>query len=917
VIPKVYDGKNKMFWFFTYNAFKYVKVEDPSTFNRTVPTLKARDGDFSDMLNITNQNGKYVVYDPATVVADPNRATHFVRTPFAGNIIPKSRFVNPTYNAIMKLHPAPNVSIAPNADPVNNYLANQTPYNWDYKAYSNRVDYQISDKFRMYGRWSFNNFGPEDRGDWTYESARGLNIGGLVRNNKGGNVDLVYTQSGSTIWDFNVAMNQFREGNIYTTATGYKPSDIGLPAYMDAKAGDEHILPYMNLTAAYTQISPGGTSKWIRYRSTTAKAEVSHVRGNHTLRAAFDTRGSFRTGGGAGNTSGNFTFNNNWVRRDDDGNAPNANLGLTWAAFILGLPANNYSIATLDSYAVFTPYYAGFFQDNWRVNPKLTLNFGLRTEWEGGPTERYNRMLAGFDPTLSLPITAGAQAAYAAAPIPELSAANFKVIGGSVYAGSNGAPRTLFDNQLMWMPRLGAAYQLNSKTVIRVGYGIFYDTLNALNNLIRDAAGPDQTNFSRSTNTNLSNDFGLNWLVANNPANNKSPLVDPFPVRSDGTRFDTPTRDALGSMAKAGRGNWNYADPNQERARQQRWRVGVQRQLGNSWVIDAAYAGAYSDNIGIAKRLDYLPEQYWANGTVRNDAIASNLNANVTNPFYIGNFEALKTSAPLVYADMATNGFFTSKTIQKNKLLRAYSQMNSVTDNTYPSSWTRSHEFQLNVEKRFSKGFNMNVGYTTMQLHEADHYFYEWDQTPTERISNDGRPHRIVGSAIWEVPVGKGKRFFSGANKTMDLIAGGWQFGATYEYQPGGLLGDWNANVFYYGSDMNDLLNVNRTYDTWFNTANFERTSGKGPAAYGRRTFPTRVPGLRADSTNQWNANAVKNLHITERWNLQLRMDALNVQNRSQMNGPSIDPYSTNFGKVTSQTAATNRWLQVQARLTF
>ncbi|MCL6508672.1 MAG: hypothetical protein K6T59_16800 [Bryobacteraceae bacterium] len=87
--------------------------------------------------------------------------------------------------------------------------------------------------------------------------------------------------------------------------------------------------------------------------------------------------------------------------------------------------------------------------------------------------------------------------------------------------------------------------------------------------------------------------------------------------------------------------------------------------------------------------------------------------------------------------------------------------------------------------------------------------------------------------------------------------------------------------------------------------------------AFHRRVFPTRIDGLRAHSTHQWNANMSKNLPFNERWNLQLRLDALNVLNRSQMAAPVTDPYSTNFGRITSQTSATNRWIQVQARLTF
>jgi hypothetical protein len=275
----------------------------------------------------------------------------------------------------------------------------------------------------------------------------------------------------------------------------------------------------------------------------------------------------------------------------------------------------------------------------------------------------------------------------------------------------------------------------------------------------------------------------------------------------------------------------------------------------------------------------------------------------------------LQQSSPLVYQDMTTQGQFTAAVIAKNRLLRQYPQMNSVTNNTTSKGYNRSHEFQLGIDKRFSKGFNFNFGYTAMRMREADYFHYEWDREPTLRMSNDGRPHRVVGSGIWELPFGRGKSLLGNVGRTPNLLIGGWQFGATYEWQPGGLL-DF-GNIFYYGNDRNDIKNVNRTFETWFNTANFERTASRAPAAYQARMFPTRIGGLRADHTNVWNMNLAKNLRFDERFNVQLRLDALNVMNRSQMNGPSTDPLSSNFGRVTSQSAATNRWIQVQCRVTF
>lgn len=909
IIPKLLNGRNKLFWFFTYNAFKDVKTEDPSQFNRTVPTLRAREGDFSDMLQLQN-GSRYVIHDPITIVRDPSRPNNFMRTPFPNNVIPRSRFANPARDTITNFYPKPNVDIAPGQDPVNNYLASQTPFNWDYYAYSNRMDYQISDKWRMFGRWSINNFGPEDRGDWTYESARGLNLGGLVRNNKGGNIDVVYTQSATTLWNFNIAMNQFREGNIQPKALEYKPSDLGLPAYLDQRAGALALLPQMSING-YSTMGPGGYATWVRTRQMTAKLQGTFIRGKHSINTAFDNRNQFRTGGGGGNTSGNFNFNQNFLRRNDDGFTPASDLGLSMAAFILGIPSSG-SIATNDNYATHTPYYATFVQDTWRVTSKLTLSLGLRLEYERGATERFDRMIGNWDPNYVPPFARQAEAAYARNPIPELPVNQFKVIGGNTYVGVGGNPRQLYKNELMWLPRIGVAYMLDKKTVLRGGFGTFFDTINVLN------FGPDQFGFSRATSMIISNDFGQTWNFSGNasPANGGSPLRDPFPVRADGTRFDEPTRSALGGFARQGRG-FGYTAFNQPHARQRRWQAGIQRTIGERMVVTATYQGSYSDRISLGQTQTPLAERFFATGTVRNDANAANLNTNVANPFWIGNFNRADFD-PLVWADMNSNGWFTAQFRTKNQLLRAFPQMNGVTNNTEFSSYTRADEFQVNFERRFSKGWNLNLAYTALKLREADFFNNEFETTRTLRPSNDGRPHRFTMTAVYEWPFGKGRKFLANANRVVDLVLGGWQSSATYEYQPGPLL-DF-GNLFYYGSDVNNVRNVDRNWDRWINTADFERSALRGPNGPHVRVFPTRIPGVRADSTSQWNANFAKNIRLTNAdrgARMQLRLDALNVQNRSQMAGPNLDPFGGNFGRILSQTAATNRWLQVQARIEF
>jgi hypothetical protein len=259
-------------------------------------------------------------------------------------------------------------------------------------------------------------------------------------------------------------------------------------------------------------------------------------------------------------------------------------------------------------------------QDNWRVTRKLTLNLGLRAEYEGGSTERYNRMIGGFDLNASLPISAVRSTAYAASPIPELPAANFKIVGGSLYPGTGSTARNLSQGQLMWLPRFGMAYHGNEKNGgARRRNGIYYDTINVLN------FGPDQSGFNAKHQHHPGERSGGRvWnplFGANSPANQKSPLVDPYPVRSDGTRFTLPTGSALGIMAKAGRG-FGYTDYNQEHAPPAALARECTAAARRELVVDAAYAGAWSDRISIAHKLDILPEQYGQTEPFRNDAIA-------------------------------------------------------------------------------------------------------------------------------------------------------------------------------------------------------------------------------------------------------------------------------------------------------
>ncbi len=899
VIPKVFNGRDRLFFFFSYVGFRRLIPPNPINFNHTFPTMPNRAGDFSDLLAVDPT--RYQIYDPLSVRPDPARAGNFIRTPFTGNTIPRARMINPAYDFYNRLMPAPNNNPSnPRAEPLNNFLGTDIPWTSPYEAYTNRWDYKLSDSHRFFGRWTYDDY-YLDALDWTYRTQPGLMTQRDRRHNIAAVVDWVYTRGASTIFDVLVSGNQYISPTKPPVIQDYKPSDVGFPTYVDQRAGDLHILPTMNFDG-YNSIGRN-VPAITRVRSSSVRTDVTHIRGDHSFRAGFDFREHYQVNGLGGNTSGNYGFSNFFTRRNDDTLTPAGQLGHSWAAFLMGIPTSM-TIGSNDSFIVQSPYFSWFGQDNWRVTRKLNVSLGLRVEYEKGPTERYNRWIGYVDRTAQLPITAAAQAAYAASPVPELAAPAFSVRGGAVYPGANGAPSRIRRNEVMWMPRVAAAYQVDSKTVVRAGLGMFYDTLNAAIETV------NQLGYSRTTSTNLSNDFGVTWL-AGNPGAGVTPLRDPFPVRSDGTRFDEPTRAGLGNMATAGRG-FTFSDFNTLHARQRRWRVGVQRQLGTSWVAEVAYSGSYSDRVYINRDLNALPGQYWATGNTRNDTVANNLGSNVRNPFLLSNFTPLRTSDPAVYQDISTQGFFTSPTVRKNQLLRPHPHLSGLAQRNAPFGEVKTHDLQATIEKRFSGGVMVYATYTRLSNRDRDVYLNEFDALPSWRESNNGRPHRIVLNTIWELPFGKRRAY---ANQGLaSHLAGGWQLGVSWEAQPGPLL-DF-GNLFHNGG-LDQINTGARTFNRWFNTDGFERAAARAPAAFHSRVFPTRVDGLRADHTNAWNTNLLRDFRITERVGFQLRMEALNVFNRTQFGAPVTNPVATNFGQVTVQSQTNKRFLQFTGRITF
>lgn len=944
-IPKIFDGRNKLFWTITWNGIKQSKAETTDAINRSVPTLAERTGDFSEKLTIANGPALYTIYDPASA---RQSGTNVVRTPFSGNIIPRSRIVNPMYNSIIKLFPTPNnVPGLVNPNGINNYLAVAMPKNENFNSIVNRYDYALGDKHRLNARWQWNDR-LADEYDWTYETARGMHSNGLTRINRGGAAGWLWTMNSTNVLDFSVGISRFEEGSRNTVRSSFKAADFGLPAYIDQKAGSYTQLPRLD----FNDITDIGDSyAVIGGKATTYQAQLSMttIKGNHSWKYGWQERRMDFAALGPGNSTGLFQFRNTYVRRADNDNV-SSNHGLDFASFLLGAP-NSMSIDTNDSAYLRTPRRAFYFQDDWRLSSKFRLSLGLRYERENGGTERYNRALvASFFPDLKLPFTDAVQAAYAANPRPELSAANFKVLGGTRYLGMDGYD-TLTKGVNWWLPKVGVVYNINSKTVIRTGWGMYADTYNINNNR------PSNIGYNLPTSTVLTNDNGLSFCCGVGAAANLGAQImsNPFPERAGAGRFDVPLQNALGYIAHAGR-NWNSGDYalvfDYMPAIQHRWRFGIQRELAHNLMIDLAYNGAYA-KLPMMYRIDALPSQFWATGSVRNQAQDDLLNTNVANPFNIRNLSSIQSSNPTLYQYLTTQGLFTGSNIRLHQLLRpsgfegttlGIRQGDNFDDKR---GYMKYHDMSMLVERRFTRGLQTMFMYTWASSYAANFAANEFDTMPSEQINNNIRPHRIAWSGTYEMPWGKNRQWLKGG--VLAYLVGNWNAGWVYQYQNGPATtwsGTGNSgttisnNRFFYGDINNiaDLLKHDSVHSgdihKWFDSSVAYRTAGAcgvpsgftgfdgrsacQPGSYHVRMFPTLLDAIREDgiSNVDFKIERIFPIKAERGINARFSVDLLNALNHTNFAGPNTDPTNPQFGNVTTQRGL-SRVIQFNLRVEF
>ncbi len=872
-----YNGANRTFFF---GAIEWLYDEFPEPGTRTVATEKMRTGDFSELLALGVQ-----LYDPLTARQVGARV---VRDPFVGNIIPTNR-ISPVAREVLKYIPTPNRAGTANNGLQNNYIASN-PRTDDFYSISTRVDHRISDKQQMFVRFTRNDR-VEARGHF-FGTVNGVIPDGnfLYRINDGVTVDHVWTRSNTSLLNMRAGWQRFQEPNVRPHFGKFDPASLAFSPQTVALFQGARYFPLFDLNQ-YTDIGNNlGSSTTHSIYS--FQPTFTKLKGRHSLRAGYDLRLYRESVFNANRQAGEYTFRGNYVRERD--NASDL-FGMDLAAFMLGSVTGG-SIDRNTPRNMFTAYHGVYVQDDWRLTDKLTVNFGVRYEYETAPWESQNRISTTFDPAAAIAIASASQAQYAASPIPEVPVSAFQVRGGLNFASDSRRQIWNADSNNI-QPRAGFAYALDKKTAIRGGFGIYTVPFVFSN-------GVNQPGYSQNTSIQPTANVGLTFQAT---------MANPF---HQGVL--EPAGSSAGPNTFLGQGLPRSAPENFKNPQNMRYSVGFQRELPGQWLLDVAYVGSRGYDITTEVDLNAVPAQYLSTSRFRDQSqIDTNtfLTAQVDNPF-----------RGLIPGTGHNNARFA-----RQNLLRPYPHFTGV------STWdnegtTEYNSVQVKVERRFHSGFTLLTAYTGSKFTEKVARLNATDTVLEERLSGDDTPHRLSLTGILELPFGRDRRWGNNMPAVLDAIAGGWSVTAMGTLQSGRPIGF--GNLYYDGDPTKLKSKYSKDPDkTVWDISGFyfhdalvqtngvddpvkQRNDQRKNLTSNIRYFPSRLPDVRSQMLNLWDISLVKRVRFNDRLRAQFHVEFLNALNQTVYSGPNTSPGDANFGKVTSQTNLP-RDIQIAAKFVF
>jgi len=912
--------KDKLFFFSSYEGFRQRKG---NIFLGYVPTQAERGGDFSHV-GSTNTASTLNIYDPLTstncISTNPTCRTQFS---FGGvpNVIDPAR-IDSTAQTLLSYMPMPNLVGSPNGNFAENYSTGG-----DVDQYNERIDYNLSSKQRIFGRYTHSNILslPDDPYNGICKDrctettiAHQVSLGDTIAFSPKTILDLhigytryVYLRTPITQ---GIDMSKFGPN---WAALASQMSYTHIPDVCVSEAnGDNH----WGAGSWCTQGAGSGIGAWDDTYSFTPS--VSHIMGKHNLKVGGEFRVLRNNYYQSNDPAGLYYFDalNTAANPQDGGTGRNPGAdalagGNGFASFLLGYGANGSVTepARTADQNIYKAIYAG---DTIQVTRKITLNLGVRVDLQGDWTERTNRIVA-FNPDETSPIGAAAGNATLKG--------SYDLVSSSQHPG-----RSAFDAWNHVSPRLGISYQLNKNTVIRTGYGIFYL--------------PVDIRWNDAPHNLFINSFSTTWnSVASDGVTPKDRLFNPFP-----SGITPPFGRNQAAINVQGSGN-EASLPNNPAPNVQQWNLDIQHQFPGNLLVDVAYAGSKGTHLPMHDQtLDQLPLAdlptgpacvATAAGPCPNNpaayAIIQNLTVLVNNPF-AGNCTGC--TGPVLSGNIGT-----SPTVKAAQLLLPFPQYDNVAMAEPDNRDSIYHSMQMKVEKRFAAGAQVLASYTVSKLIDDTNSEINWlEASPVGW--NDANVYNLRGersldafdvsqrfvlASVLDLPFGKGKKYANNLGTVAEKLIGGWGINAIVTVQrgfpiiiggcPGPLSNSGIPNVGCARATRTALSHrtsgsLDDRLAHWFDTSVF--TNGTD---YSFGNDSRTEPNLRSDGMKNFDFAVFKNTKFgpDQRLGAEFRAEFFNGFNHPQFSPPNSGCCgSTSFGQVTGQYNVP-RQVQFALRFTF
>ncbi|NWG13740.1 MAG: hypothetical protein HXY20_09415, partial [Acidobacteria bacterium] len=875
--------KDKLFLF---TAFEKQLDASWQSLAYTLPTTLERQGDFSQSKNADGT--LRVIYDPLT---SRIQGGNVVRDPFPGNVIPSAR-IDPVAKKMLDNLWAPN-NAGDDLTGLNNYKY-QLTRNYRYYNLSNRVDWQINDRWKTSGRVSFFRTN-QDAPDYTggKDPLKMRRTEGSIRNGTNIAADTIYAFNPTTVLTVRGSYYKTEDKRIFPEmeigVEGYK--NLWPNGWWEPYMKDRPFIYFPNF-----QIPSGDTfgvrNFWYQEPlGYSFGALLNKYFTNHAVKIGGDVRlkrGWAARFGGLANLT--FTFN----ETANTTSGASSKTGHPWASFAIGAMNSASNAQYVPIQYSNTEMYGFYVQDDFKISRKLTLNLGLRYEYEGGIWDPENRIPQRLDLTDPIPgmeaaiapklasLPAGATGKTVAQLMAESALQKRYLYNGAFYFTEENARRATNSYKLQFMPRLGAAYRLDNKTALRIGYARFY-TPNS---------------YTDSGNEPLGS---LN-LAAFSPITSVLPLLTGVPQAFLSNPFPQGLTPAYGKSY--GRyTNLGDAVTISEYERRppvsDRISLNAQREIWGRTVVDVNYLMNYVSHDLLNVSLNLMDPRL-------SYTYKAELSKTVANPFY--NYGTVETF-PGALRRQATVSVAT--------LLQPYPQYGTLTQQFTDIGKYRNQSLKVRLQRPLRQGFSFLASYayvvakSLVFYDNQDQYDFLWsNDTGHLTWADDGYGrHRVVASGTVGIPVGRGNAFGANMPRALDLVVGGWQLAGIYTYRAGQIL-QFGAMVA--PQSVKKIGGVG-SKQYWFDTTGFTTLP-----AYTRRSNPLYYDDLRGPSYSNLDAVLSKKFNIRENLRLEFRLEAYNALNGWNWANPTLTITASDFGRTNSPAAGQlGRRLQYMFRLEF